>query len=70
MTFSEYIRLCRLEAGFTQQLVCDKLKLNNRGDIHKREAGKVEWKWKEIVLLSLLFDFSSVSEFIKEWETK
>ena len=67
MTFPEYTRLRRVEAGVSLQQVADALGLPHRSMIHRRETGENEWRFSEVVKLAALLN-TPLSEFIAAWE--
>lgn len=67
MTFPQFAKRKRIAGGVSQQLIADALGLNHRSDVHKREAGKVEWKFYEVINLAHTLG-QMPSEFLREFE--
>jgi len=67
MTFAEYTRLRRTEAGVSLQAVADALELPHRSMVHRRETGETEWKFSEVIKLTALLQ-TKLSEFVAGWE--
>lgn len=70
ITFGQFIKEKRLELGFTQQQLADACCCHsNRSDICKLEGDKIEWKLRDIITISELFN-TSPSQLLKEYESK
>jgi transcriptional regulator with XRE-family HTH domain len=69
MTFGEFVRQKRLEAGLSQDEVARALGYKHRSNIHRLETGKLEWKLTAIIKLAALFGMSAV-ELLAEFNGK
>lgn len=67
MTFYQYTRLRRLEAGITLNQLAEKLDFCNPSDVSRRETGHIHWRFDEVVKLAQVYG-QSASEFIAQWE--
>jgi DNA-binding XRE family transcriptional regulator len=67
MTFSKFIKQKRIAANLSQDTVAWALGFKHRSNVCRLEAGKFEWKLKDVMKMAELFGVK-VSELLKEYE--
>lgn len=66
--FGKFIKAKRIQLGLTQQNLADVCCCHShRSDICKLEADKIEWKLRDIMAISELFNLP-VSQLLEEYE--
>jgi len=69
MTFAEFARQKRLEAGLSQQQCSDALGDSHRSTFLRKETGGSEWSLKDLQKFASLLGVKA-SELLREFEEK
>lgn len=69
MTFGQFARLKRIEAGKSQQVCAEALGLKHRSSFHKLEDGEYAWTLGQVFSFAGLLG-NPVGDLIAEYETK
>ena len=67
MTFGQFIRHQRLDRGLSQQALAAACGFSQRANVSKLEAGKLEWKLEQVIVVARLFEMSA-SQLLAEFE--
>ena len=67
MTFGEFARRKRIEAGISQQVCAEAIGLKSRSAFHKLEDGERLWKLRQLTRFAELLDMRG-SELLAEFE--